>query len=130
MDCARVDRGAAFTSNLGFASKVVKLFFRLCHRMCGGGYAPPIAARLFGGLCPWFGLSPLIYWAKGRTKGIARNERAVVRRGIATASHQAAKPKPDQRVTFRAKLPTFELSIKLRNTLHAPRSDELLGRAQ
>jgi hypothetical protein len=27
----------------------------------------------YSGLCPWFGLSPLqIYWAKGRTKGVAQ----------------------------------------------------------
>ena len=40
--------------------------------MCGGGYAPPTAARLFPGYAPGSGLALWIYWAKGRTKGIAQ----------------------------------------------------------
>jgi hypothetical protein len=31
---------------------------RLCRLMCGGGYAPPTAAKLFPGYAPWSGLSP------------------------------------------------------------------------
>jgi hypothetical protein len=38
------------------------------------------------------GLALEIYWTKGRTKGIAQHVNATLRRGIATASHQAAKP--------------------------------------
>jgi hypothetical protein len=40
--------------------------------MCGGGYAPPIAARLFPGYALGRGLSAAIYWAEGRTKGVAQ----------------------------------------------------------
>ena len=45
---------------------------RLCRRMCGGGYAPPIAARLFPGYAPGSGLALRTYCAKGPTKGIAQ----------------------------------------------------------
>ena len=53
--------------------------------MCGGGYAPPTAATLFTGYAPGPGLALRIYWAKGRTKGVAQN---VKRTSTAGQSHR------------------------------------------
>ena len=44
------------------------------------------------------GLGLRIYRVKGRTKGIAQQLRGTLRRGIATAAHQAAKPKRSNEV--------------------------------
>ena len=60
--------------------------------MCGGGYAPPTAARLFLGSALGPGVALRFCWAEGRTKGRAQKWNVRLRRGIATASHQAAKP--------------------------------------
>jgi len=61
--------------------------------MCGGGYAPPKPARLFPGYAPGgSGFALRIYWAKGRTKGIAQNGNETSTAGQATAAHPAAKP--------------------------------------
>ena len=49
------------------------------------------------------GLALRIYWAKGRTKGIAQKcKKAPLRRGIAAAAKPtpAAKPKPHQRLAL------------------------------
>ena len=60
-----------------FALKSNKvLAIRLCRRMCGGGCAPPTTARLLPGYAPGPGFVLPFYWAKGRTRGIARNEQA------------------------------------------------------
>jgi hypothetical protein len=40
--------------------------------MCGGGYAPPTAARLISGYALGPNLALRIYWAKGHTKGTAQ----------------------------------------------------------
>jgi len=50
--------------------------------MCGGGDAPPTAARLFPGYARGFGLSPSAFWAKVRTKGVAQKCK-----GSATVGH-------------------------------------------
>ena len=50
--------------------------------MCGGGYAPPTAARLIPGYALGPGLALRIYWAKGRTKGRSPNVKS-----ISTAGH-------------------------------------------
>jgi len=46
----------------------------------------------FPGYALGSGLAPGIDWAKGRTKGIAQEHKALLRRGLAAASHPAAKP--------------------------------------
>ncbi|HBB89381.1 MAG TPA: hypothetical protein DC047_17395 [Blastocatellia bacterium] len=62
----------------------------------GGGNAPPTAASLVPGLCPGSGL-PSDSLGQGRIKGVAQKYKSSSRRGIATAAHQTAKPKPQQR---------------------------------
>ncbi|HUS10904.1 MAG TPA: hypothetical protein VMZ30_10590 [Pyrinomonadaceae bacterium] len=47
------------------------------HPMCGGGDAPPTAARLFLGYALRPGLVLRVYWAKGRTRGVAQTEKAI-----------------------------------------------------
>jgi hypothetical protein len=53
---------------------------------------PADSSEIISGLCPWSGLSTFGLLVKGRTKGIAQNLRGTLRRGIATAAHQTAKP--------------------------------------
>jgi hypothetical protein len=66
---------------------------------------PAESSQTISGAVPLIRALPLrSYWAKGRTTGIAQNVKAVIRRGIATASHQAAKPDSNQEVTLRAEL--------------------------
>ena len=50
--------------------------------MCGGGFAPPTAAKLFQGYASGPGLALWLYWAEGRTKGIAQE-----RKSISSAGH-------------------------------------------
>jgi hypothetical protein len=47
-----------FPDPVAFASKVGSTLVRLCRLMCGGGYAPPTAAKLVPGYAPSFGISP------------------------------------------------------------------------
>jgi hypothetical protein len=52
----------------------------------GGGCAEQPASRLFQGYAPAPAEALRIYWAKGRTKGIAQNiKRPLLRRSTATA---------------------------------------------
>ena len=59
---------------------------------------------LFPGYAPGSGLALQIYWAKGHTRGKVQNVKASLRRGVAIASHPAAKPELHQGRTFMSKL--------------------------
>ena len=63
--------------------------------MCGGGYAPPTAARLFPGYALGSGLALRIYWAKGRTKGIAQNVKGTSTAGHSHRRTSGGKAEPD-----------------------------------
>ena len=56
------------------------------------------------GLCPWCGISPTDPLGKVCREGAAQLVKALLRRGTATASHQAAKPNVIWPLTFKAKL--------------------------
>src|SRR5689334_8297742 len=53
---------------------------------------PAVCIRSSDGLRPRFGLGPEALGAVGRTKGAAHTKVNRVRRGVAFAAHQAAKP--------------------------------------
>jgi hypothetical protein len=81
--------------------------------MSGSALAPDVRRwlcpadirEIISGAMPWSGLSPSDLFGQRPHQGHSpKNVIGPSRRGIATASHRAAKPKPHQRGTFRAKL--------------------------
>ena len=61
---------------------------------------PADSSQIVLGLCPWSGLALRIYWAKGRTKGMAQNIK-----GTSMAWHSqrlTSAAKPHQRRTLSA----------------------------
>src|SRR5882724_5040250 len=87
-----------------------------CRRMCGGGYAPPMAARLFPGYAPGPGLALRIYLGRRPHQGRSpKVKKAPLRRGIATAAHQAAKPEPHYELLLRQSCEHSSIRIRHRN---------------
>jgi len=73
---------------------------RLCRRDVRRRLCPADSSGIDSGLCPCSGFALQIYWAKGRTKGIAQNAKGTFTAGHSHRRTPGGKAEPDRAYDF------------------------------